>query len=83
MIEFGMLHPRTGAHELRASRSDDTVVPGGIAMLELTLDDVRDDFHIPMRMGWKTFSRLHDVVVEHAKRAPIHIARVMILGKAE
>jgi len=36
-----------------------------------------------MRMGGKSFARLHDVVVENAQGAPVEIARIEVIGEAE
>jgi hypothetical protein len=83
MIVLRVPHSTTGTHVLHAAGADDPVAADAIPMLELTGQDVGDDFHVAMRMGRESFARDDSIVVEDAQRAPIHVLRIVIVRETE
>ena len=69
-VVFGMNDARTGAHELNAARLDDAMMPLRILMLEPSAENVRQNFHVPMRVIVKPLSRFDEVFVEKDERTP-------------
>jgi hypothetical protein len=54
-----------------------------VAMQQAAFKNVRDNFHIAVRMGTKASSRRNEIIVQHAKRAEAPVSRIVITGKRE
>jgi GNAT superfamily N-acetyltransferase len=50
-------------------------------MLDGTLEDVRDNLHVAMRVGSETLAGLHSVFVDHPQGPKARVGRVVIVGK--
>ncbi len=74
-----MNHAGPCAHALNFARADDSDVAHIIAVLQGAVDNIGHDFHFTMRMEWKSACGRHDIVIENAQRAKIHICRVMVM----
>ena len=74
-----MNHAGPCAHALNFARADDSDVAHIIAVLQGAVDNIGEDFHFTMRMERESAGGRHDVVIENAQRAKIHICRVMVM----
>jgi len=72
-----------GGHVLDIARSNDPPVAHGVAVFELSAQDVGEDLHVPVRVQAEAHAGLDHVVVDHPQRAEAHPSRVMVVGKAE
>ena len=57
------------ARMLNLSRADHRAVAQAVAVLERTVEHIREDLHVAVRMCAKASARLHPVVIDHAQRA--------------
>src|SRR5713226_5701929 len=82
-VVFGVAHTSAGAHALDFTRRDDADIAQVVAMLELSLDDVGDNLHLPVPVLGETAGGPDDVVVEHPQRTERHVGRVMVVVERE
>src|SRR5260370_13392468 len=74
---------RAGAHPLHVARPDDGAGPDRVPVLEATLEHVRDDLHVAMRMGSKPLPRLYAVFVDDAQRAKVRVFGIVVVGEGK
>src|SRR5260370_19407662 len=71
------------AHALNFGGVDGSDVAHIVAVRQGGVDDIGDDFHFTMRMERESAGGRHDVVIENAQRAKIHVCRVMVMVERE
>ena len=85
VIEFRMSHSRTGRHVLNGIPSERLVGIGRqtVLMSQFSVDNVRDNFHVSVRVCTKTTVRLHEIVIDDAQHTKIGIGGGMVFRKTE
>ncbi len=78
-----MRHAGARAHHLDVACGGASFIAQAVAVSDRAGPDVRDDFHVAVRMRRETRLRRDGIVVPHADRAPAHASRVAIVGEAE
>src|SRR5258706_2588940 len=78
-----MNHTGPCAHALNVAGADDSDVAHIVAVLQSAVDDIGDDSHFTMRMERESAGGRHDVVIENAQRAKIHVCWVMVMVERE
>jgi hypothetical protein len=68
----------TSGHDLYLSWSQHLTVAKAIFMLKSALYDDRDDLHVAVAVHAKSLAGFDDVIVNDAKRAKAHVARVVV-----
>lgn len=76
-----MGHATTGTHALNFARDDRRAMANGILVRQSTLDHVTDDLHVAMAVGAEALAWLHTILVDHAQRAPVHVADIVVIGE--
>src|SRR6266481_6083995 len=66
-IELTVRHTGARAHPLRFARPDDGTGTHAISVFKGSIENVCDDFHIPMRMRWEPSSCSDPVVVDDSQ----------------
>src|ERR1700730_4191560 len=74
-IDLAVQHARSRAHALHFAGANDRTRSHVVAMFELSLEDVGDDFHIAVAMCSKAATGLDAVLVDHAQRTETHELR--------
>ena len=46
-------------------------------------EDDGDDFHVAMRMGWKTAAARHPILVDHTQAAEVRVLRVVVVREGK
>ena len=82
-IGLAVTHTSAGAHALAIAGADEGAVAHAVFMGERALEDIRDDFHVSMRMGGEAAAGRYPVFVDDAQRTKTHPARVMVLVERE
>lgn len=82
-IELAMEDAFAGAHELDLAGLEDAAVAEAVFVLEGTLDDVGEDFHVAVRVGGETAAGSDVVFVDDAKAAEAHVSGVVVVGEGE
>src|SRR6185312_14581257 len=75
-VEFRMHHARTRAHALNLTGPDHTAAAAGILVLQRAFQDVSDDLHVAMGVGWKASARCDPIFIDHAQRAEAFESRI-------
>src|SRR5262249_2074022 len=83
VIELTMSDSRAGAHALDFSWSDDCTRAEAVFVLQSTLQGVRNDLHVAVRMRPKPCAGLHAIFVDHAQRPETRVPHVIIVRKGE
>jgi hypothetical protein len=78
-IVYGVAHASSGAHALDFTGTVDADVAHVIAMFERAVNDVGDDFHLPMHVEREAAGGSHYVVVEHAPGTEIYLRGVLVV----
>ena len=81
MIEFAVLHARSGRHTLHIARANDRAVTHAVTVLERAVDDVGNDLHVTMTMHAESLRRLDTILVDHAQRAEAHMLGVIVTAE--
>src|SRR5262245_15540316 len=81
MIEFAMRDPRARTHALDLAGVNHRASAEAVFVLQGTLQDVREDFHVAVGVRAESSARLHTVLVYHAQRAEPHMPGVVVVGK--
>ena len=76
-----MRYSRSRSHALNVSRTNHRAIANTVLVLERAVDDVGNDFHVAMGMGWEPFAGTHAVIVDHAQRSDPHLGRVVVVPK--
>ena len=73
----------TGArrHQLDVARADDRPVAHAVPVLQRAVENIRNDLHVAMTVGVKTFVRLNPVFVYDSQRAETHLLWVVVVAK--
>ena len=82
-IVFGMQHARPCAHALDFAGADDPDIAHIVFVFEGPIDDVGDDLHLAMPVHGKAACGRHNIIVEYAKGAKIHVGWVVIMVERE
>jgi hypothetical protein len=83
VIELAVPDTRSCRHVLDFAGTDDASVAHEILMLQLSAQDIGDDFHVPMGMGSEAHARCHAVVIDHPETAKSHPFGIVVFAKAE
>jgi len=82
-IEFAVLHPAAGAHDLDLAGAELGVVAHAVLVLDGALEHVREDFRVLMAVGRKPHPRGHQVLIDDPEGPEGHVGRVVIIGETE
>src|SRR5262249_7161139 len=82
-VELAMRHAGARAHVLHVAWTNDRAVTHAVFVSEGALENIRDDFHILVRMSWEAATARNAVVVHHAQGAELHVFRVKIVGEGK
>lgn len=82
-VELAVLHARSRRHVLNISRAYDAAIPHGVPVLKGATQDVRDDFHVAMRVGGETAAAGDDVVVDHPEGTESHVVRGVVVSEGK
>jgi hypothetical protein len=80
-VEFAVGDAPAGAQQLNLAGLELPPVAQAVLVLQRALQDVAEDFHVPMRMRPKTLPRRHPVVVDDAQGAKADVRRIVIVRK--
>src|SRR4051812_33892228 len=80
-VVFAVHDARARTQVLNLAGADDRAVSQAVAVFERTLEDVRQDFHVVVRMRAEPRAGQHAVVVDHAERAMPNVRRVEVLAE--
>lgn len=72
-----------GRHPLRETGIDDAAVTDGIAMRQRAFQHPSYDFHVAVRVGIKTGSRRHYVVVADQQHTVVGVGRVVAIAEGK
>src|SRR5438552_13429028 len=78
-----MQNSAAGGHHLDFAGTDFSLMPGGIRMRKLAVDDVGNDLHVAMRVGVKAAVRGDDVVVEDAQGREVHVVGIVVVAEGK
>src|ERR1700722_18968240 len=54
-----------------------------IFVLKSSINNIRDNFHIPMRMGWKSFATHYDILINNPKALKPFMSGIIIISERE
>src|SRR3954454_4640546 len=77
-IHFAMPDTAARAHALPVAGTNHRTSAEAVLVTQCTFKHVGDDFHVAVRMRWKTLSRLNHVLVDDPERAEAHEIRIVI-----
>jgi hypothetical protein len=83
VVALGMQNSLPGRHHLHLARADYSLVAKIVLMLQLTLQYVGHDLHIPMRMRPETAAAFDDIIIEHPQRPPVHVGGVVVVAEGK
>ena len=76
-----MSNTGSSGHHLDVVGRDDTALPGAVLVLQCSLQDIRDNLHVPVRMRGESMSRGDLVIVDDAQRAEAHMRLIVVTAK--
>ena len=82
-IELAVGHTGPGAHALQVIGANDRTVAHGVAMLQLTGENVGENFHVAVAVLAEALARGDAVVVDDAQRAVFDPLRILVIGERE
>ncbi len=82
-IELAVTDPPPRAHALERVGPDHAAVAEGVLVLEGAVEDVGDDFHVPVRVHGEPLPGADEVLVDDAQRPEAHVPRVVVVGERE
>src|ERR1700683_480953 len=74
-----MHDPRSRRHMLQLSGTNHCAGAHAVAVLQRSIQYPCQDFHITVRMHSKTFSRRHNILIQHAQGPELYMLRVVVL----
>src|SRR2546421_611826 len=83
VVELAVSDARPSAHPLNVPGADDGARPETVFVRERSLEDIGDDLHVSMRVSAEALARLNAILVDHAKRAKAHEARLVVIGEGK
>src|SRR5688572_6885524 len=78
-IELAMPDASPCAHSLKLAGPKHLAIAETVPMLQSTLEHVRNDFHIAMRMHAEALARRDPVLVHHPQGPEAHVLRVVVV----
>src|SRR6202158_5670229 len=78
MVELAMRDSRARAHPLHFADSDDRAGPETVLMLERTVENVGDNFHVAMPMSRESRAGANSILVDYTQRAKPALRGVVI-----
>ena len=82
-IELAVQDARAGAHALHLAGPDHRAVAEAILVLEGSLENIGDDFHVLVAMAGKPGTRNDAVLVNDPQTPEAHVRRVLIMPERE
>ena len=82
-VHLGVLDAGAGAHPLRETRVQLTVIAFGIAVLEPAREHPRDDLHVPVEMRREPAGGRDAIVVAHEQQTVVRVGGVVVAAEAE
>src|SRR5262245_60712390 len=82
-IELAMRDAGSRRHPLKLARPQHFPVSHRVAMFQRPLQNVSNDFHVPMRMRSEALSGLDEVLVHHPQRAKSRMTAVLVMTERE
>lgn len=80
-IELRLGDARASTHELDLARLDLAAVAHAVLVLQRAPDHVTENFHIAMRVGGKTATWCHVILVDHPQAAEAHLGGIVVIGE--
>jgi hypothetical protein len=71
------------AHNLHVTGFSPALIAQVVGVTDGAFAHIGDDFHVTVRMLWKARTWRDNVVVPHAKVAPVHALGVVVFGERE
>ncbi len=78
-IEFAVQDARARRHMLQFTGTDHRAGAHAVAVLQRSIQNPRQNFHVAMRMHAEPLSRRDDILVQHSQRPELHMLRIVIL----
>src|SRR5579863_7008131 len=82
-IELAVAYTAACSHALSISGKNHRAGSEAVFVFELAFKNIRDDFHVAMRMRWKSVVGRNPIFIDDAQRAKSHPLGIPIVGKAE
>ena len=82
-IELAVRNTAACGHSLHIAGSNHRPIAHAVAMFERPRQNVRDDFHVAVRMRGKTFSGRNAIFIDDTQSAKVHVCRIVILIERE
>jgi hypothetical protein len=82
-VELTVGDAAPGAHKLDLPWAEDAPIAHAVFMLQRSVEDVAEDFHVTVGMCREAYTRGDDVLIDHSQRAEAHVGRVIVVCKAE
>ncbi len=82
-VEFAVRHAGARAHVLHVARLDHRAVAHTVFMFQGAFEDVRDDFHVAVRVLRKAAAPCDAVVVHYAQRAELRVLGIEVIGEGK
>src|SRR5690606_31320856 len=82
-IKFAVRNTAAGRHQLKFSGGQRGDITFTVAVGDRTFQDVADDFHIAVAVGWKACAGDDFIIVDYAQRRVTHVRRIVIAAKGK
>ena len=82
-VIFAMKHTRACAHALQVTRLNDGSIAHAVLVPKRALDNIGNDFHVPVSVGIESPSWLDAVLIDNAQRAKPHMCRIVKVSEGE
>src|SRR5215469_1881791 len=82
-IEFAVQDARAGAHALYVARPDHGAVAEAVLVLECSLENVRNYFHVTVTVAREPGAWNDAVLVDDPQASEDHMRRVLVLPESE
>src|SRR5215471_1643722 len=82
-IELAVQNTGTGAHALYVARPDHRAVTEALLVLERSVENIGDDFHVVVGVAWEPAARNDAILVDHPQTPEAHMGRVLIMRERE
>ena len=83
IVEFTMHDTRSRTHALHITIPQDGPVTHVVFVRELALEDIGNDFHVPVAMGAKAFAGLNPVFVNDQQGAETGVKGIVVMPERE
>jgi hypothetical protein len=82
-VVLAVADSRTRAHALHVADSDNRARARAVFVRQSAFEHIRDNFHVAMRMGRKTFAGHDPVFIDYPESSETHVLVIIILAERE